>query len=133
MSNRHRAEVIEVLDGGAAVKFSSGRIEFILRRGMVSNLEVGMKGTVDFVRSVNGYEWTFVPNKRQYTTSVSGENYLLHLIGANGKTFCGRQTDSVNCYSSGTDRDSVYTQEQCCRLCARKNNRPGRGFKAGEQ
>jgi hypothetical protein len=63
-SNRHRAEVIEVYDGGnsAAVKFSSGRIEHVVRRGSFTMpFSLGQRGHVDFVPSLNGWEWTFEP------------------------------------------------------------------------
>lgn len=61
-SNRHRAEIIEVYpDGKAAVKFTSGRIECVMPRGV--QLVVGQRGMVDYVRSLNGYEWVFDPFK----------------------------------------------------------------------
>lgn len=66
-SNRHRAEVIEIYQNGAqaAVKFTSGRIECVCHRGMVAPFFIGQKGTVDFVRALNGYEWVFKPAKNQ--------------------------------------------------------------------
>jgi hypothetical protein len=62
-SHRHRAQVIEVEGSGAAVQFSSGRIEFVLHRGLVPPFHVGQRRMVDYVRSINGYEWTFAPFK----------------------------------------------------------------------
>jgi hypothetical protein len=66
-SNKHRAEVIEVYpeEGKAAVRFTSGRIECVARRGMVAEFYVGQKGMVDFVPlpNGNGYEWIFEPAK----------------------------------------------------------------------
>lgn len=66
-SNKHRAEVIEIYENGlrAAVKFTSGRIECVVRRGMASNFELGMRGMVDYTRCLNGHEWTFEPFKNQ--------------------------------------------------------------------
>jgi len=65
MSHRHRAVVIEVETTGAAVRFASGRIEFVLRRGMAPEFKVGMRGWADYVRSASGYEWTFTPYKTE--------------------------------------------------------------------
>ena len=64
-SNRHRAEVIEIYENGlrAAVKFTSGRIECVVRRGLSPDFSIGQTGMVDYVRCLNGYEWTFVPFK----------------------------------------------------------------------
>lgn len=66
-SNKHRAEVIEVYGNGlrAAVRFTNGRIECVVRRGMEIDFKIGMRGMVDYVRSLNGYEWSFVPFKTQ--------------------------------------------------------------------
>lgn len=60
-SNRHHAEVIEIYpaEAKAAVKFSSGRIECVVKRGMTPDFVIGQKGMVDYVRSMNGYEWVF--------------------------------------------------------------------------
>lgn len=61
-SNRHRAEVIEIYENGAqaAVRFTSGRIECVLHRGMNPPFQIGQKGTVDFVMiAYNHGEWTF--------------------------------------------------------------------------
>lgn len=60
-SNRHRAEVIEIYENGAkaAVRFTSGRVECVCKRGMQPDFELGQKGTVDYVRGLNGYEWVF--------------------------------------------------------------------------
>ncbi len=61
-SNKHRARVIEIYENGsAAVEFTSGRIEHVLYHGFGPSFYVGMTGTVDYVRSVNGYEWIFTP------------------------------------------------------------------------
>lgn len=64
-SHKHRAEVIEIYDNGAkaAVKFSSGRIECVVKRGFGPEFKIGMRGMVDFVRTLNGFEWTFTPSK----------------------------------------------------------------------
>ena len=64
-SHKHRAEVIEIYENGlkAAVKFSSGRVECVVHRGMNPAFELGQKGMVDFVRSLIGFEWSFTPNK----------------------------------------------------------------------
>ena len=61
LSNRHRGEVIEVYENGerAAIKFTSGRIECVNRRGMAPTFSVGQKGMVDYVPCIGGYEWTF--------------------------------------------------------------------------
>ena len=66
-SNKHRAKVIEVYDNGltAAVKFSSGRIECVVRRGFSPDFKIGMTGMVNYVKCLNGYEWNFVPFKKQ--------------------------------------------------------------------
>ena len=66
-SNKHRAEVIEVYEneGKAAVRFESGRIECVIRRGMAGEFKMGMRGMVDYVPSLNGYEWAFTPFKNQ--------------------------------------------------------------------
>lgn len=73
-SNKHFAEVIEVYNGGAqaAVRFTSGRIECVQARGMTPRFEVGQKGMVDFVRCLNGFEWTFTPRdqKKQNLTKA---------------------------------------------------------------
>jgi len=65
ISHRHRAEVIEVYENGsrAAVRFASGRIECVNRRGFSPDFKVAQRGTVDFVRSLNGFEWIFTPSK----------------------------------------------------------------------
>jgi hypothetical protein len=64
-SNKHRAEIIEVYENGlkAAAKFSSGRIECIVRRGIAIDFKIGMRGMVNYTRRLNGYEWTFEPFK----------------------------------------------------------------------
>ncbi len=64
-SHKHRAEVIEVYQDGAqaAVRFTSGRIECVNRRGMAPSFRIGQRGTVDFVRCLNGFEWTFTAKK----------------------------------------------------------------------
>jgi len=65
-SHRHRAEVIEIYESGAkaAVKFSSGRIECVLKTGMGPAFKCGQKGMVDFLASNRGgYEWFFMANK----------------------------------------------------------------------
>lgn len=64
-SHKHKAEIIEVYEGGlkAAVKFSSGRIECVVRRGTAANFEVGTRGMVDFVPCLHGFEWSFTPAK----------------------------------------------------------------------
>lgn len=64
-SNRHRGEVIEVYEGGskAAVRFSNGRIECVVKRGMNQGITLGERGMVDYVPSLNGYEWVFQPFK----------------------------------------------------------------------
>ncbi len=65
-SHRHYAEVIEIYENGlkAAVKFSSGRIECVVRRGMAPDFVLGMRGTVDFVPCLNGMEWQFTQLKK---------------------------------------------------------------------
>ena len=70
MSNKHRAEVIEIYNNGAqaAVRFDSGRIECVLHRGMNPPFHVGQRGMVDFVRALNGYEWVFDAFKSQTRT-----------------------------------------------------------------
>lgn len=67
-SNRHKAEVIEVYEDGlkAAVKFychvkRGERIECVVRRGETPKFELDQTGMVDFVRCLNGMEWTFIP------------------------------------------------------------------------
>ena len=59
-SNKHRAEVIEVYNtGSAAVRFTNGRIEHVLRSGFGPDFKVGQRGTVDYVRTLNVYVWNF--------------------------------------------------------------------------
>lgn len=64
-SHKHRAEIIEVYENGekAAAKFTSGRIECVVRRGDAEKFEVGMNGMVDYVRCLSGFEWTFTHRK----------------------------------------------------------------------
>lgn len=64
-SNKHRAEIIEIYDNGlrAAAKFTSGRIECVVRRGQAPDFQLGMKGMVDYVHCLNGWEWNFTPFK----------------------------------------------------------------------
>ena len=66
-SNRHRAKVIEIYGNGAsaAVEFTSGRIEHVRKIGSAIPFEMGMRGMVDYVRSLNGYEWLFEPFKNE--------------------------------------------------------------------
>lgn len=66
-SNKHRAEVIEIYENGlrAAVKFTSGRIECVVRRGTQDEFYIGQRGMVDYTRCLNGYEWSFAPFKNQ--------------------------------------------------------------------
>lgn len=66
-SNKHRAIVIEIYENGlrAAVQFTSGRVECVVRRGMAENFTIGMKGMADYTRCLNGWEWTFNPSKTQ--------------------------------------------------------------------
>jgi hypothetical protein len=69
--HKHKAEVIEIYDDGlrAAVKFycntkKGERIECVNRDYNLqgeTNFFIGQKGTVDYVRSLNGYRWVFVP------------------------------------------------------------------------
>lgn len=62
-SNKHRGEVIEIYENGlrAAVRFTSGRVECVTRRGMAIDFKIGQRGMVDYVRCLNGYEWNFIP------------------------------------------------------------------------
>lgn len=72
-NNKHRAEVIEILENGmkAAVKFYCGvkrgdRIECVNHNGTTPGGEriefsIGQTGTIDYVRTVNGYAWAFSP------------------------------------------------------------------------
>lgn len=62
MSNRHRVEIIEVGAGGAAARFTSGRVEWIVSHADAPAFEVGQRGMVDFVYGgANGGDWTFTP------------------------------------------------------------------------
>ncbi len=64
-SHKHRAKIIEIYENGAkaAVQFTSGRVECVLRRGLAAEFKIGMTGTVDYVPSLQGFEWTFTPAK----------------------------------------------------------------------
>lgn len=78
-SYRHRAEVIEIYDNGlkAAVKFYCNvkrgeRIECVNHNGTAGNADqsqvpfyIGQTGMVDFIRSLNGFNWVFTPSKNQ--------------------------------------------------------------------
>jgi hypothetical protein len=75
--HRHKATVIELEHGGAAVKFSNGRVEFVVQRGFIPYV-VGQSGWVNFVRSINGYEWTFTPFKNTHHKNVGGNVNALH-------------------------------------------------------
>jgi hypothetical protein len=68
--HRHKATVIELEPSGAAVQFTSGRIEFVIRRGIAPPFVVGQRGWATYVRGLNGYEWSFTPFK---DTTQQGE------------------------------------------------------------
>lgn len=65
MKHRHRGEVIEVYNNGndAAIKFTNGRIEHVIRRGFSPDFYIGMKGWVEYIPHVNGFFWDFTQFK----------------------------------------------------------------------
>ncbi len=86
-SNKHRAEVIEIYENGlrAAVKFSSGRVECVVRRGMAEPFEMGQTGWVDYGRCLGGFEWSFTPFKR-----VAKAKVIAAVTAALVLSACGR-------------------------------------------
>lgn len=54
------------------------------------------------------------PVPRRHKTSVSGTNYIVHIMGALGQTFCGRRTLSVNCIPI---QEVGSSPESECRSC----------------